>query len=219
MNRQFKGVIFDVDGVLVDSEPLHQRAWKQILEEFGITLSDAQFHRLMGKTTHQILAMYFEQYGIREDLEFWSFKKDEVYRSLVHEELKPLDGVVSLLEFLRSRKVRMGVASSAVRQNVKAALDCLGPDICFDSILSVEDITHPKPNPEIYLKAAQALELPPSDCGVIEDSLPGIQSAKEAGAFVIGITTNVHPLALTVADLVCSSFHEIRLFLEPRLGP
>jgi beta-phosphoglucomutase len=218
MNRQFRGVIFDVDGVLVDSEPLHQRAWEQILAEFGITLSSAQFHLLMGKTTHQILAMYFEQYGIREDLEFWSFKKDEVYRSLVHEELKPLDGVVSLLEFLKSRKIRIGVASSAVRQNVEAALDCLGPEVSFDSILSVEDIMHPKPDPEIYVKAAQSLDLSPNDCVVIEDSLPGIQSAKQAGAFVIGITTNVHPQGLTAADLVCSSFHEIRLFLEPRLG-
>jgi len=218
MNRRFRGIIFDVDGVLVNSEPLHHRAWKQILVEFGIQLSDEQFHRLMGKTTHQILKMYFEQYGIQEDLEFWSFKKDEVYRSLVHKELKPLDGVVSLLEFLMSRKIRIGVASSAVRQNVEAALDCLGPQVSFDSILSVEDIIHPKPDPEIYLKAAQNLKLTPNDCGVIEDSIPGVQSAKEAGAFVIGITTNVHPQGLTAADLVCSSFHEIRHFLEPRLG-
>ena len=219
MSVQFRGVIFDVDGVLVDSEPLHQRAWEQILGGFGITLTDLEFKKLMGKTTHQILAMYFEQCGIQEDLEFWSFKKDEVYRSLVHEELKPLDGVVSLLEYLKSRKIRIGVASSAVRENVQAALDCLGPQISFDSILSVEDITHPKPDPEIYLKMAQKLELPPNNCAVIEDSVPGIQSAKQAGAFVIGITTSVHPQTLTAADLVLSSFHEIRLFLEPRLTP
>ena len=207
-----------MDGVLVDSEPLHHKAWKQVMEEFGISVSDAQFRKLMGKTTHEILSLYFEQYGIQEDLDFWSHKKDEVYRSMVPQELKPLDGVVSLIEYLKSRKIRIGVASSAVRPNVEAALECLGLEKVFDSILSVEDILHPKPDPEIYLKAARRLELSPNECVVIEDSLPGIQSAKQAGSFVIGITSNFHPPAFAAADLVCSSFHQIRQFLEPQLA-
>jgi HAD superfamily hydrolase (TIGR01509 family) len=202
-------VIFDVDGVLVNSEPLHQRAWKQVLKELGISLSNQQFRLLMGKTTDQIMSMFFEQHDIREDVSFWSYKKDEVYRTLVHKELKPLEGVVPFLLHLKARQVKIGVASSAVRKNVQAALDCLGVEDGFNVVLSVEDITHPKPDPEIYLKAAQSLGLAASDCVVIEDSLPGIQSAKQAGTFVIGITTNFASEALAIADHVCLSFPEI----------
>lgn len=207
-----------MDGVLVDSEPLHRKAWKQVLRELGISMSDEQFRLLMGKTTDQIMSRYFEQYGIREDLDYWSYKKDEVYRTLVQKELKPLDGVVGFLLYLKSRQVKIGVASSAVQQNVQAALDCLGLEDGFDAILSVEDITHPKPNPEIYLKAAQSLGLAASDCVVIEDSLPGIQSAKQAGTFVIGITTNFSSEALAIADQVCTSFLEISEFVAPHLA-
>jgi beta-phosphoglucomutase len=218
VNRQFKGVIFDVDGVLVDSEPLHQKAWRQVLGQLGVSMSDEQFHLLMGKTTDQIMSMYFRQYGIQEDLNFWSYKKDEAYRTLVHKELKPLDGVVPFLLYLKSRQIKIGVASSAVQKNVQAALDCLGVEKGFDAILSVEDITHPKPNPEIYLKAARSLGLAASDCIVIEDSLPGVQSAKQAGAFVIGITTNFSPKTLAIADQICTSFLEIRRFVDPHLA-
>ena len=217
MNRHFKGVIFDMDGVLVDSEPLHQRAWKQTLGELGIPLTDEQFRQLMGKTTRQIFSLYFEKHGIQADLEYWSFKKDEAYRALVHRELQPLDGVVPFVMYLNSRKIRMAVASSAVRLNVQAALDCLKLEGMFQAVLSVEDITHPKPDPEIYLTAAAQLGLAPVDCAVIEDSLPGIQSARQAGAFVVGITSNFPAETLAIADRVCASFQEIHEFLQPRL--
>jgi HAD superfamily hydrolase (TIGR01509 family) len=216
-SMKFKAVIFDMDGVLVDSEPLHQKAWQQILDGFGISFGKEDYKRIIGKTTFEVMVEYFQKWGIDEDPHFWSEQKEEAYRAIIHEELKPLDGLIPLIEFLKEAGTKLAIASSAIRKNVEAVIECIQLQKIFQSVLSIEDVSSPKPHPEIYLKSAENLQVAPFECAVIEDSVPGLQAAKRSGAFVIGITTSFPAEVLIAADWIAHSFSEIKSFLETRL--
>ena len=204
--------IFDMDGVIVDSNPYHKIALKQFCEAHGHDLSDEQLiNKIYGRTNKEWITNLF---GVLppEQLMSYAFEKEELYRRLFEKDIRPVNGLIHFLESLAAQGIPRAIGTSAPRANVDFTLSKTGTGHFFKTILDESAILHGKPNPEIYLKVAKALNLPPQQCIVIEDSLSGVAAGKGAGAKVIGITTTHTPEELKSTDLIIDDFEE----LEPK---
>jgi len=209
----FGAVIFDMDGVLVDSEPYHIEAYQRVLAKFGINFQKSDYKRILGKTALEIFTELFQRNGVQENPQEWAERKEATYREVIEKQLQPTKELIPLLDELLVNRTKLGVATSAPRKNLEAVLRCTKLERYFQSTLGLEDITHPKPNPEIYLKSATRLGIPISQCAVIEDSVIGLESARAAGVFAIGITTSFPAGLLTPANIIFDSFSQICSFL------
>jgi beta-phosphoglucomutase len=184
--------IFDIDGTLVDSMGAHTQAWLEFLEQNGAQLNSQDARRtLVGRTTWDILLQAFGKNLSEGEIEVLTEQKEGLYRQLYQPMLKPLPGLVDFLEGARALGILMAVASSARKANIDYTLDGLGIRAYFKEIVGEEQVTHPKPHPEIYLLAAARLDVPPQRCVVFEDSAVGIQAALGAGMRVIGLATTL----------------------------
>ena len=208
-------VIFDMDGVLVDSNPFHIQKWKEFLHERGIPYNAEDLPT-------QIL-------GVRNDTAFRHFlgpqlRKDEVkelsedlearFRAAFRSHARPLPGLMALMDECHAEAIPMGVASSAMAKNVDFVVDTLKLRPYFTSIVTGDDVSRPKPDPEIYLKTAEKLRLAPAKCVAFEDSFVGIESAKGSGMKCVAIASAFPAEELrrqTQADLVENSFEELSL--------
>lgn len=204
--------IFDMDGVLVDSNPTHKIALKRFCKEHGYDLSETDLReKIYGRTNRDWLLNLFGQLD-EDTIRSYASEKEALFRSLYHD-VKPLNGLVSFLETLDRLKFRRAIATSAPQANVDFTLAKTGMGKYFTTILDDSFVTEGKPNPQIYIKSAQALELDPTKCIVFEDSLSGVQAGKRAGCKVVGLTTTHTPEELTEADYIINDFEE----LDPRL--
>jgi beta-phosphoglucomutase len=204
--------IFDMDGVIVDSNPYHKIALKQFCEKHGHHLNDEQLiNKIYGRTNKEWITHLFGELP-PEQLTNYAFEKEELYRCLFEKDIRPVKGLVRFLEALDAHHIPRAIGTSAPRANVDFTLSKTGTGRFFKTILDESSILHGKPNPEIYLRAAKALNFPPQQCIVIEDSLSGVAAGKSAGAKVIGITTTHIPEELYDTDLIINDFEE----LEPK---
>ena len=184
------GVIFDLDGVIVSTDDCHYRAWKVLADEEGIPFDREANERLRGVSRMESLDMILE----RADREYddpekvrMATRKNGVYRELI-DELTPddiLPGVKKLLDDLKAGNVRIAIGSSS--RNSPAILKRIGLTGFFDAEADGNDISRSKPDPEVFLLAAERLGLPPGDCLVVEDADAGIEAAIAAGMKVIGV--------------------------------
>jgi beta-phosphoglucomutase len=204
-NKKFS-VIFDMDGVIVDSNPYHKTAIQQFCREHGQQLSDDQLlKKVYGRTNREWITALFGDIP-EETIHRYTEEKEELYRRLFNKDIKPLKGLIRFLNELENKKVPRAIGTSAPRSNVDFTLTRTETTRYFDIILNDTFVTHSKPHPEIYLKCAQALGLPNSQCIVIEDSLSGVEAGKAAGSKVIGITTTHPAHELSHCDLVIDDF-------------
>jgi beta-phosphoglucomutase family hydrolase len=179
-NGEFSGYIFDCDGTLADTMPLHYRAWARIVAELGGELSESQFYQLGGKPTEQILELLREEHGLHvKDVGHAAARKEEYFMEMIHE-VKPIEPVVNIARQLRGFKP-MAVASGGFRQQIEQTLDLLGIRSLFDVVVCVEDYVRGKPFPDPFLEAARRLKVVPAECLVFEDSQLGIDAAHSAG--------------------------------------
>jgi HAD superfamily hydrolase (TIGR01509 family) len=190
-----KGVLFDHDGVLVDSERLHLAAWKEVFREMGFTPNENEFSDLVGRTAPQILSLLYSRHKPESPLteaeaETWALRKNHFYGASIANELQAYPGVLPLLSRLKADGVKMGVVSNSRNRELNSALEHVGLHTYFDVILSREEVPAPKPSPEAYLFGAKSLGLTPSELWVIEDSPTGLQSALLGGIPAIGIASN-----------------------------
>lgn len=210
-------ILFDLDGVLVDSEAMHNAAVAAAVAAHGVTLPDALFDEFMGIPDEQLLEHINDVYlGGRFRVTDLLAEKQVAYLA-VADRLQAIPGAV---EFIRAARPHFGgfaVATSSLRSNQVLAFDRFGLHDCFDAVVTAEDVEHTKPDPEPYRRASERLGIPAAACVVIEDSVNGIRSGKEAGCRVIGLTTTypTATLAAAGADAVCTSFEEIRAILLP----
>lgn len=205
MTKRF-GVIFDMDGVIVDSNPFHKIALKEFCSGHGYELSDEQLlKRIYGRTNREWLTELFGKLPEDQLLEYTE-EKEALYRKLFDEDIKPLKGLIRFLDHLDEQKVLRAIGTSAPRSNVDYTLTKTHTVKYFPTILHDAFVTHSKPDPEIYLKSAEALGLPNSQCIVIEDSLSGVEAGKRAGSKVIGVTTTHSGSELAHCDLVIDDF-------------
>lgn len=205
------GVIFDMDGVIVDSNPYHKIALKEFCSRHGYELSDEQLlKRIYGRTNREWITDLFGKLP-EEQLAEYTEEKEELYRKLFADDIKPLKGLIRFLDLLNDKKILRAIGTSAPRSNVDFTLNRTNTVKYFPTILNDTFVTHSKPHPEIYLKSAEALGLPNSQCIVIEDSLSGVEAGKKAGSKVIGVTTTHTREELSHCDLVIDDFETLTI--------
>ena len=189
-----KHVIFDCDGVLVDSEPLSMRADMMLLAQQGITISEAEAHnRFVGTTFQAMLDMMTQQFGTVFPPGLQA-TKNTVVEALYRSELKIVPGIVDVLDALKARGVTVSIGSNSPKKRVELAVELTGIADRFDRIVSYEDVTNGKPAPDIFLRAAELAGAALDECLVVEDSLTGVTAAVAAGIRTIGFTgTHAHP--------------------------
>ena len=182
-------LIFDMDGVIVDSNPVHREAWVTFNRRYGLETTPAMLERMYGKRNDEIIRDYFGD-GLRpQEVAARSRAKEEMYREMAGSRIEQML-VPGLRAFLdRYRGAPMAVASNAEPENVAFVLDRAGLRPYFREVVDGRQAIHPKPHPDIYLRAAALLEVAPANCIAIEDSPTGVAAAKAAGMRVIGLRT------------------------------
>ena len=182
-----KAVIFDLDGVLIDSEPLHALADNQLLINSGIHVPDNYFDRFVGVTNREMWEKIKNDYSIKLSIEELMELQMPLKLKLLEEmDFKPIKGITELLEDLKKRNIPMAIASSSPRQFIEKVLQKIGVKQYFTILISGEEVERGKPEPDIFLKAAELLNVKPDACIVIEDSASGTIAAKRAGMKCIG---------------------------------
>lgn len=205
------GAIFDMDGVLVDSYFAHFQSWRELAAELGVQVTEEDFARHFGRTSREIVEAYwgvgrFTDEQIRE----LDRRKEEYYRRIVAAQFPEMPGVRKLLRSLRDAGFRLAVGSSGPPENVALVLEKLEAHELFHAVVTGMDVTRGKPDPQVFLLAAERLGLPPSRCVVIEDAPVGIQAAHAAGMAAVGLTsTGRDRHSLAHADLVVASLDEL----------
>jgi HAD superfamily hydrolase (TIGR01509 family) len=197
---KFKGIVFDMDGVLVDSEPLHIEAWNDVFAEYGLHFTNDWFHQWIGVLDRNFTTKMVELYPILTDADTLLYDKRRVFEAKIAQGVPAHKGVKELLPVLSS--LRLAVATSSNYSGAMISLKGSGLYDYFQKIVTADDVTLHKPNPDCYLKAVAGLGLKPTECFGIEDSVSGIKAAKAAGLFVIGVATSLPAHYLTEADLV-----------------
>jgi beta-phosphoglucomutase len=216
-HRSPAGLIFDMDGVLIDSEPLHKRAKEIAFGEFGIVLPESVYDSYKGRPDATMLPEILIARGwSAEKIQDFSLRKRQIYEEIEHE-LKAVEGAVEFVRWAATR-YKIALATSATARNREATFRLLGIGNLFDAVVDANGHKRPKPDPEVFLIAISMLQLEPSDCWIIEDSVNGLKAAKGAGCFAVAITTTFdrETLAAAGADRVIDSFAQLRVLLETR---
>jgi beta-phosphoglucomutase family hydrolase len=204
------GAIFDWDGVIIDSSRQHEESWELLAREEYRPLQPDHFRRSFGMKNEQIIPELLGWTHEPAEIHRLSLRKEELYRQIIQERgLTPLPGVVEFLGRLREAGVPAVVGSSTHRLNITTTLVMLGLDEMFQVIVTAEDVMHGKPDPEVFLLAAQRIGIKPARCVVLEDTPGGIQAARAGGMKVVGVATT-HPAAkLRGADRIVRRLDEL----------
>ena len=210
MDREQFAVIFDMDGVVVDNMKFHVMAWLSFCQNYQISLTlEDYFKNLNGKNARDSFEYLFEWPMGAEELAKFTNEKESLYRELYLSHIKPAAGLVKFLEDLKNNGVKIAIGTSAPQQNIDFTLGETGIKKYFDAIIDSSMVKNGKPSPDIYLKAAEVLQIEIKNCVVFEDALIGIDAAKAAGMKVIGVTTSHTADDLKHTDLQVPNFEEI----------
>ncbi len=219
------GVIWDVDGTLVDTADLHFRAWSDLAKERGLPFTRADFAATFGRRNPEILRELFGNHLDDSLVAEMGDRKEVLYREAARHGVQLLPGVRSLLEDLRSAGFRQAVGSSAPRANIDLILCLTQTEDFFAARVSMEDTTRGKPDPQVFLTAAERLQVLPNRCVVIEDAESGVQAARAGGMKCIAVTFVGHhdpqKLRAAGADLIVENLmavnaQQIKHLLEKR---
>jgi HAD superfamily hydrolase (TIGR01509 family) len=185
-----RAVIFDMDGVLVDSGAHHRQAWRVLLDELGVAPRQPDFWRLtIGRPSVEAVPLLLDRATPLPEARRLAERKQHHYRLLSRAGSPPVRGVVAFVGGLVAQGVPRAVATSASRADAEPMLDRIGLRECFDVVVTAEDVCRGKPDPEVYLRAARGLSQEPARCLVFEDALVGVRAARGAGMRVIGVST------------------------------
>ncbi len=190
MDRQRVAAIFDMDGVLVDTYHAHFESWRMVAAEEGLELGEEQFATTFGRTSREIIAMLwaedrYDQAGIAA----LDDHKEAAFRRIVAADFPAMPGVSELLKSLHRDSIALAIGSSGPAKNVRLVLDRLPPGAPFQAVVTGDDVTRGKPDPQVFLLAAERLEIPPNRCVVIEDAALGITAAQAAAMASVGLAS------------------------------
>lgn len=200
------GALFDWDGVVIDSSRQHQESWELLAAELGKPLPEDHFLRGFGMKNQVIIPEILGWTREPDEIHRYSLRKELLYREIVRKRgIEPLAGVVELLQLLREHGVPCAVASSTHRENIETIFDAIGLRAYFAAVVTAEDVSHGKPDPEVFLQGAERIGRDPRRCVVFEDAHVGIEAGRAAGCRVIAVATT-NPLdTLGKADLAVES--------------
>ena len=209
-----KAVIFDMDGVIIDSEPIHSRVKMDTFAHFNLPFDEAELVHYMGRTSRVIFGETLAKHG-RTDItaaDMAAYKHEHYLEVLESGAIEPVAGSVELIKALHGAGIPIALATSSNVRAMNAVLDNFGIREYFTSILSGGELPESKPHPAIYLISAQRLGMKPEDCMVIEDTTNGIRAAKAAGMYCVAYRNpNSGEQDLSLADVVVDSFSEIKI--------
>ena len=204
------GVLFDMDGVLTDNLPLHLEAWKIFAGIHGLTVRPEDFRdKLFGRSNPDILKFLYQRELPPAEWGPLAWEKEDLYRTRFGGEIRPVPGLIPFLAGLKENGARLAVATSGPPENLNCTVDRLRVRKFFDVLLDESHVRELKPSPEVYLKGAELLGIPPDRCVVIEDSRTGVQAALAAGMKVVGVTTSYPAEELRNTHLVIGDYREM----------
>jgi beta-phosphoglucomutase len=192
---QTAGVIFDMDGVLVDSYAAHLQSWQQAAGKYGLTMSEADFARTFGRTSREIIRQIWPDFPENQVGEL-DEAKEEAYRQILRQNFPEMRGAGELIGALHQAGFKLAIGSSGPPANVELAREKLRNGNLISALVTGKEVKHGKPDPEVFLIAAAKLGLEPKHCAVIEDAPVGIEAARRAGMTAIGLTGTAQRQAL-----------------------
>lgn len=203
-------VIFDFDGVIIDSEAYHYQAYKDLFAGIGLDFSWPH-EKMAGRKVEDNVRAFLAEKGVEGDVKALAIKKEDIYLAGILENAKAMPGAVGLVKCLKaSGRVRLAVGTSSSRRVVDALLERMGLRGYFDFVASSSDVTNAKPAPDVFLLAAKRLGVPASECLVFEDASAGVKAAKAAGMKCVAVRSPFAPNQdYSQADSVVGSLEEI----------
>ena len=207
-----EAVLFDMDGVIVDSEPLHKQTSVEVMREYGVEITRKDIDDCKGRTLDEDAELLLSRYNIPlSEKENFKRKKEEQTIKLIRERAQIFPGVMELLENLSKHGMKLALCSSSLRSEINAVLEVLGLSGFFDVIVSGAEIEKGKPAPDIFLEATKQLNVSPKNCLVIEDTIFGVRAAKSAGAKCLAVTNTfkAETLLSAGADYILDSLENI----------
>jgi beta-phosphoglucomutase len=201
-----EAILWDLDGVLADSREAHLEAWRALCEETGRPFDRHYFLRTFGRRNEDIIAGYWSG-ATPEERSRLERRKEALFRERARGRLRPMPGAVELVREARKRGLRQALVSSTPPENIALALRELGLEGGFDTIVSGDDVTRGKPDPEGYLLAARRLGVAPGRCVVVEDAPAGVEAGRRAGARTLGVACDRDPAEMR-ADVVVRDLTE-----------
>ena len=205
-----RAVIFDADGVLVDSYRAHFEAWKAMGRELGMDLAEETFAGTFGRRNEDLMHDLWGDAVAPEDIPAWSDWKEATYREILLRDFTAMDGAGELIDALRAADFRLAVGSSGPPENVAVCIQSLERAGAFDATVDGAQVTRGKPDPEVFLTAAAKLGVAPSRCAVVEDAVAGVEAARRAGMAAVGLTGTTTREALAPrADRVVDSLRDL----------
>ncbi len=213
-----EAVIWDMDGVIVDSGPYHFQSWHNTLEQYSVLVSEAQLRQLFGMTSPEVVRILFGAEVKEEFVSQLCEEKELLFREAIREGADYLPGVENWLDAFNKFGIRQAIASSGSQENIDAVLDALDTRRFLDEVISGIDLPS-KPDPAVFLLAAQKLGVQPKNCLVIEDAIAGVKGAITAGMKCLAVTTTNSPAELVSADLILENLEFFNSHNYPEYVP
>ncbi len=185
-----KGIIFDMDGTIVDSLPYHYKAWKIFFKENKVENFSEKLKDYKGGGTLDLLTTVLGNNYSKKELKSMVDDKEIIFRDIYRNNVIPIEGFIQMLESIKSQKILVGLASNAIRKNVKMILKELKIYNEFESIICGDEVDKGKPNPEMFNKTAKRFKLDKKDCLIFEDSIEGLQGAVNSGIDAVGVSSS-----------------------------
>ncbi len=215
MKQQIRGVIFDMDGVVVNNHHFHFKAWMEFAHKYNFQLDESIYRTdFNGKTNSDLFKNIFGDISELQK-ENYSIEKEANYRKLYKDEMKPHIGLVNFLNHLKENHFKIALGTSAPKPNVDFTLDNLKLREYFDVIIDGSDVTKGKPDPEVYLKCSEKLFLSPEQCLVFEDSIAGLMSGRNAGCQIVGVATSHKREELApIVNFIIDDFSDFKKIID-----
>ena len=212
MTKEIKAVIFDMDGVLIDSEPLWRKAMIEGFASIGVLITEEDCKKTTGNRLKEVVEYWFEKLNI---LDFLPTEIEHriinMLVKLINNEGKAISGVIEVINFCKNKNIKIGLATSSSNHLMEAVLEKLNLKNTFKSSISAENMEYGKPHPEVFLNCASQLQISPLECIVIEDSINGVIAAKAAFMRVIALPEqeNINNHKFSIADYKLNNMQEV----------
>ncbi len=204
-----RAVIWDMDGVIADTAAYHKQAWQETFQKRGVNFTEEDFKYSFGRRNDSIIPHILGEGVSQKEIAIIADEKEESFRRIIGQNIKPLPGVIRLIKSLAEAKFKLALASSTPIENIQLLTKSLGISSYFQSIVADKDVAEGKPSPQVFLLAAQNLGVEPKNCVVIEDAVAGVAAAKRAGMCCLAVTTTHPGDSLKEADLIVDTLEAV----------